>query len=141
MGFWDSGPFGNDDAADFADELDEATAQGRIAMIGAVLERIATTGITEDLDGGDAPRAVAAAALVAAQCPAGAPVRSTYGPAMPMPRFPGYLRQLAVDALDRLVTAPSWLADGWRDDPVWRATISELRNVLDPPQTETLFEL
>jgi hypothetical protein len=139
--FWDASPFGNDDAADFADELDKTTVPARIKMIGAVLERIANTGITEDLDAGDAPRAVAAAALVAAQCPAGEPVRSNYGPSTSMPRFPGYLRQLAIDALDRLVTPPSWLADGWRDDAAWRRTVNDLRNVLDPPQAETLFDL
>ncbi|SCL36571.1 protein of unknown function [Micromonospora rhizosphaerae] len=141
MGFWDSSPFGNDDAADFADALDKTTAQGRIEMVGAVLERVATTGISQELDAGDAPRAVAAAALVAAQCPAGEPVRSNYGPSTSMPQFPGYVRQLAITALDRLVTPPSWLADGWRNDATWRRTISDLRNVLDPPQAETLFDL
>ncbi|MEH0933950.1 DUF4259 domain-containing protein [Micromonospora sp. CPCC 205543] len=141
MGFWDSSPFGNDDAADFAAALDETTAQGRIEMICTVLERVATTGITDDLDAGDAPRAVAAAALVAAQCPAGEPVRSNYGPSTSMPQFPGYLRQLAIAALNRLVTPPSWLAEAWRDDVAWRRTISDLRNVLDPPQAETLFDL
>jgi len=141
VGFWDSSPFGNDDAADFAVGLDQTTAQGRIEMVGTVLERVANTGITEDLDAGDAPRAVAAAALVTAQCPAGEPVRSNYGPSTSMPLFPGYLRQLAIDALDRLVTPPFWLADGWRDDAAWHRTISDLRNLLDPPQAETLFDL
>ena len=141
MGFWDSSPFGNDDAADFAVELDESTAQGRIEMVGAVLERVATTGITEDLDAGDAPRAVAAAALVAAQAPAGKPTQSDYGPSTPMPQFPGFLSQLAIGALDRLVTPPSWLADAWSGDAAWHQTINDLRNVLDPLQAETLFDL
>lgn len=141
MGFWDSSPFGNDDAADFAAALDKTTAQGRVEMVGAVLDRVATTGTPEDLDAGDAPRAVAAPALVAAQSPAGEPVRSNYGPSTPMPQFPGYLSQLAIDALDRLVTPPSWLTDGWRDDAAWLRTISDLRNVLDRPQAETLFDL
>jgi hypothetical protein len=139
--FWDASPVGNDDAADFADELDKTAAPTHIEMVGAVLERIANTGITEDLDAGDAPRAVAAAALVAAQCPASEPVRHNYGPSTSMPQFPGYFRQLAIDALDRLVTPPSWLADGWSDDAAWRRTVNDLRNVLDPPQAETLFEL
>ncbi|MFC7545630.1 DUF4259 domain-containing protein [Plantactinospora sp. GCM10030261] len=141
VGFWDSSAFGNDDAADFAGALDETTAQGRIEMVGAVLERVAATGLAEDLDAGDAPRAVAAAALVAAQCPSGEPLCSTFGPSTSMPQFPGYLRQLAIVALDRLVTPPSWLADAWENDPAWRRTVNDLRNVLDPPQREALFDL
>src|SRR5690348_7074160 len=37
MGTWDVEPFGNDDAADFANDLDEASTQDRIEMIGSVL--------------------------------------------------------------------------------------------------------
>ncbi|MEU5943715.1 DUF4259 domain-containing protein [Micromonospora sp. NPDC047548] len=144
MGFWDVSPFGNDDAADFAGDLDEATAEARIEMVGSVLDRIAIASTTDDLDLGDAPRAVAAAALIAAQCPGGEPVCSNYGPSTPMPQFPGYLRRLAIDALDRVVTTPSWLAECWVEassDSAWRQTINDLRNVLDPPQVETLFDL
>jgi hypothetical protein len=41
MGFWGVGPFDNDDAADFAGDLDEATADARIEMVGSTLERVA----------------------------------------------------------------------------------------------------
>lgn len=61
-----------------------------------------------------------------------------------MPQFPAYLRNLAVIALDRVTTAPSWLAEYWdetTDGFEWRRTISELRRVLDPPQQESLFDL
>jgi len=142
MGFWDVSPFGNDDAADFADERDEAATQARIEMVGGLLERVA--GTTDDLGFADAPRAVAAAALIAAQCPGGEPVHSTYGPATPMPQFPKHLMQLAINALDRVVTPPSWLAECWTaesDHVAWRQTINDLRGVLDPPQAETLFDL
>src|SRR4051812_38209946 len=47
----------------------------------------------------DAPRAVAAAALIAAQCRGGTPVDPNYGPSTPMPQFPAYLRDLAIEAL------------------------------------------
>jgi len=141
MGTWAVEPFGNDDAADFAFELDDAPAAARIEMIGAVLERVAHDDDHRLLD---PPRAVAAAALVAAQCPAGAPVTSTSGPRTPMPRFPGDLRGLAVQALDRVVEAPTWLTEAWDespDGPAWRRTIADLRKVLDPPQREALFDL
>jgi hypothetical protein len=61
-----------------------------------------------------------------------------------MPEFPRYLRNLAIDALDRVITTPTWLAEAWDatpDGPAWHRTISELRKVLDPPQRESLFDL
>lgn len=143
MGAWGVEPFGNDDAADFAFELDDAPAPARIEMIGTVLERVAhRTHIDSRLS--DAPRAVAAAALVAAQCPGGEPVTSNTGPNTSMPQFPSYLRGLAVEALDRVVTAPTWLATAWDaspNGPAWRRAISDLRTVLDPPQPDTLFDI
>ncbi|WP_374238234.1 DUF4259 domain-containing protein [Actinoplanes sp. DH11] len=72
MGTWGVGQFDNDDAADFAGDLDDAPAHVRIEMIGAVLERVADPA-TDDSRLSDAPRAVAAAALIAAPCPNGAP--------------------------------------------------------------------
>ncbi|SHN39197.1 DUF4259 domain-containing protein [Cryptosporangium aurantiacum] len=142
MGFWDASPFGNDDAADFALGLDDANSEARIEMVGAVLERVATSSLTDDLSPIDAPRAVAAAALVAAQCPGGKPVPSPHGPTAPTPDFPADYRRLALRALDRLVTEPSWMTAGWKDGgAAWRRTISDLRRVLDPPQAETLFEM
>ncbi|WP_033342974.1 DUF4259 domain-containing protein [Catenuloplanes japonicus] len=143
MGTWDVSPFGNDDAADFAFELDDAPAHTRIEMIGAILERVAHPA-DDDPRLSDAPRAVAAAALITAQYPGGTPITSGYGPTAPMPEFPAYLRNLAIDALDRVITTPTWLAEAWGatpDGPAWRRTISELRKVLDPPQRESLFGL
>jgi hypothetical protein len=92
----------------------------------------------------DAPRAVAAAALVAAQCPGGAPIDPGYGPSTPMPEFRDYLRDLAIRALDCVITKPTWLAEAWDESPSgpeWRRTISDLRAVLDPPQQGALFDL
>ncbi|GIE83520.1 hypothetical protein Aph02nite_94700 [Actinoplanes philippinensis] len=143
MGTWDIGPFDNDDAADFADALDDASAQDRMELIGAVLERVADP-TDDDSRLSDAPRAVAAAALIAAQCPGGVAVDSGYGPKTPMPQFPAYLRDLAIKALDGLIMKPTWLAEAWNASPEgtkWRRTIADLRAVLDPPQQETLLGL
>ncbi len=84
MGTWGTGPFDNDAAADFAAGLDEAEPERRVAMVRDVLVR------TFDARGllTDADEAVAAAALVAAQCPGGAPVDPDDGPQEPMPAFP-----------------------------------------------------
>ncbi|MEV0455811.1 DUF4259 domain-containing protein [Catellatospora methionotrophica] len=135
------GPFDNDDAAYFAGDLDEATPEARVEMVGCVVEHVATA--ADDPHVWDAPRAVAAAALIAAQCVGGEPVCSNYGPKTPMPQFPDYLTQLAIDALDRVVTT-SWLADwcnGAVDGSAWRRAINDLRMVLEPAQTELLFDL
>ncbi|MER5334196.1 DUF4259 domain-containing protein [Micromonospora sp. NPDC002717] len=142
MGFWGVGPFDNDDAADFADDLDAATVDVRIEMVGSVLDRVVTA--HDDIDMWHAPRAVAAAALVAAQCPGGRATCPIYGPSTPMPQFPSSLKQLAIDALDNVLAASAWRAPEWRDasnGSQWRRNIIALRNVLDPPQRETLFEI
>jgi Domain of unknown function (DUF4259) len=143
MGTWDIGPFDNDDAADFANDLDDASMQARIEMIGAVLERVADPA-GDDSQLSDAPRAVAASALIAAQHPGGASVDPIYGPSTPMPQFPAYLRDLAINALDCVMTKPTWLAEAWDESPKgseWHRTISDLCKVLDPPQQDTLFDL
>ncbi|MFF7679377.1 hypothetical protein [Actinacidiphila glaucinigra] len=46
---------------------------------------------------------MAAAALIAAQCPGGEPVDTSYGAETPMPTFPSGLRTLADEALARIV--------------------------------------
>lgn len=143
MGTWDIGPFDNDTAADFAGDLDEAAAEERVPMIRRVLERAAAD--VEFLEIPDAERAVAAAALVVAQHPAGGPSDSGYGPSEPLPPFPAELRTLALAALDQVLGGLCELAVVWdeaADGPKWRRGIVRLRDVLDPPvppQREVLF--
>lgn len=135
MGTWDVGPFDNDTAADFCGRLDDAPEHEREALIrGALAETIDTVGY---LDQDIAARAVAAAALVAAQCPDGTPVTTAYGPDLPLPPLSGDLRASAVVALDRAVTEPSELMELWeetRSPGPWRADIGEIRAVLAPRQ-------
>lgn len=134
MGAWDVGPFDNDTAADFGGDLDDAAEGEREGMLRSILTRAAST---EDyLDQDIAVEAVAAAALVAAQCPGGDPVITAYGPKLPVPELPLDLRELAVRALDRVITDPSELLELWAEtDEIgpWRATIARLRTVLAPP--------
>ncbi|MFJ3928696.1 DUF4259 domain-containing protein [Streptomyces sp. NPDC090029] len=131
MGTWDIGHFDNDTAADFSIRLDGAAEEERAGVLREVLRSTADT--AEYLEGDDAARAVAAAALVAAQCPGGVPVTTAYGPDKPLPPLPQELRPLAVRALDRLVDGESELAALWDEGgegTEWREGIARLRAVL-----------
>jgi hypothetical protein len=78
---------------------------------------------------------MAAAALIAAQCPGGDPVSAADGPRQLLPVFPRDLRTLAARALDR-VSADEWLPGTWVDPADARERLSSLkalRDVLDPP--------
>ncbi|MEU8762337.1 DUF4259 domain-containing protein [Streptomyces sp. NPDC048659] len=145
MGTWDTGPFDNDTAADFADALDEAPLAEREPLVRAALRKVDVP--VDLLCADDAQRAVAAAALVVAQHPAGPPACPGHGPSEPLPEFPAALRALAIDALDHVVADSSELAESWVDSAAeasWRRSVRGLRDVLDPPlppQEEVLFHL
>ncbi|MGW4982603.1 DUF4259 domain-containing protein [Streptomyces mirabilis] len=118
MGTWDTGPFDNDTAADFANALDNAEPE--------------------------ADEAVAAAALIAAQCPEGEPVDTPYGPETPMPMFPTDLRELADEAVACIAGDDAGSASHWVAQEDWkqrRAMLTRLRAVLAPPPPSfALFE-
>ncbi|MEW2417484.1 DUF4259 domain-containing protein [Streptomyces sp. NPDC046866] len=131
MGTWGTGPFDNDTAADFSGDLDEAAADEREGIVrGALLRVIGTAGY---LEAPESDHAVAAAALVAAQSPGGEPAHPVYGPEEPLPDLTG-LRDLALQALDRVMTEPSELMDLWAeaDGAPWRANVRRLRKVFLP---------
>ncbi|WP_231156163.1 DUF4259 domain-containing protein [Streptomyces sp. CNZ748] len=131
MGTWGTGPFGNDTAADFANALDDARPEEREALIRGVLTR--TVDATGWLAEGEL--AVAAAALIAAQCPGSDPIDMSYGPEEPMPAFPDDLRTLADEALARVISEEAGPASNWVDPEdwkQWRAGLNRLRTVLAP---------
>ena len=102
----------------------------REALVRGVLTRtVRTTGYLDE-----AQEAVAAAALIAAQCPGGGPVETVYGPEQPLPVFPEDLRELAARALDRILAddpgLEMWV--GPADAPQWLAAVAALRDVLGP---------
>ncbi|GHH84159.1 hypothetical protein GCM10018781_72890 [Kitasatospora indigofera] len=133
MGTWDIGPFGNDTAADFSYTLDETPPGERENLIRTTPARTVQT--RDYLDSPEAVETVAAAALVAAQCPAGEPITTSYGPDNALPRFATDLRTLAAEALGRVLADESELAELWDDSgqrPQWRQSIARLRAVLDP---------
>ncbi|MFJ9713993.1 DUF4259 domain-containing protein [Streptomyces sp. NPDC101234] len=140
MGTWDVGPFDNDTAADFCGDLDEAAAGEREGIVRATFVCVIDT--ADYLEAPASDVAVAAAALVAAQCPGGEPADPVYGPKEPLPDLTG-LRDLALRALDRVMTEPSELLELW-DEPdgaPWRANVRQLRNVLLPRSTGAQLSL
>ncbi|MEV8098947.1 DUF4259 domain-containing protein [Kitasatospora sp. NPDC085879] len=145
MGTWDIGPFENDTAADWANTLDDTAPGDRERLIRGTLIRAARN--RDVLGYGDGVEAVAAAALVASQCPGGEPVTTVFGPEETLPTFAADLRLLAADALDRVLTEESDLAELWDESvngPRWRQSVGRVRAVLGPPpppQAEALFEM
>ncbi|MEU9211761.1 DUF4259 domain-containing protein [Streptomyces sp. NPDC048415] len=138
MGTWDVCPFDNDTAADFGGDLDQVAAGEREGIVRSALTRVIDTAAY--LEAPESEVAVAAAALVAAQCPGGEPADPIYRPEEPLPDLTG-LRDLALQALDRIMTEPSELIDLWAesDGGPWRANIRRLQNVLLPqPSGEQL---
>ncbi|MFB8102472.1 MULTISPECIES: DUF4259 domain-containing protein [Streptomyces] len=131
MGAWDIGHFDNDTAADFGGRVDDAEPEKKADVLRAVLTAAAGTAPQDYLDSGE--EAVAAAALVAAQCPGGEPVTTAYGPKDPLPPLPADLRPLAVRALDRAAAANAEPLDLWAEagaEAEWLAGIAALRAVL-----------
>ncbi|MDH2389096.1 DUF4259 domain-containing protein [Streptomyces sp. HNM0663] len=131
MGTWDVGPFDNDTAADFSGTLDEAAMDARAGIIRDTLTRVIDT--VGYLEAPDSEETVAAATLIAAHCPEGEPTDPVYGPEEQLPDLTS-LRELALQALDRVMTEPSELMELWdeSDGGPWRAQIRNLRNVLTP---------
>lgn len=136
MGTWDVGPFDNDTAGDFGFSLDTAAPGERAGIIDCALARAVDA--AGCLNAPEAEEAVAAAALVAGQCPAGEPVDPLYGPTEPLPDLTA-LRELAARALCRVMAEPSELMTLWSASAGygnWRTQIRSLRGVLEPQPPE-----
>ena len=131
MGAWGTGPFDNDDAADFAASLDDLDPADKPEAIREALAEAAEEDDYLERDAGGA--AVAAAALVAAQQPDGDQIDSVYGPKQGIPDLPEDFRQLAITALTRVVANDSELNELWTDSPdgeTWFAMVTQLTEVL-----------
>nr|BEK67583.1 hypothetical protein KPHV_48100 [Kitasatospora purpeofusca] len=132
MGSWGTGPFDSDHAADFANEVDRALPHQRHTVIQHRLTRYTEAAEPDDYVQDEA---IAAAALVAAQCPGGLATEGPYGPEKPIPELPAHLRPLATAALDRvLATAQSTMGRWFQRESAeqWLDGVEQLRTVLDP---------
>ncbi|HLL67238.1 MAG TPA: DUF4259 domain-containing protein [Micromonosporaceae bacterium] len=131
MGAWGTGPFDNDDAADFSAELDEADPTDRANLIRSALQAAVDTDDYLDVDTGG--RAVAAAALVAASRPGGTPIEVSYGPeflALDQPLdLPDDLVELARQALDRVRAEDSEWRELWEDSTESDDALANLRTL------------
>jgi hypothetical protein len=110
VGAWDAGPFDNDEAAEFAQELDNADPNERIILIRDVLRAVLDTDDEEERDIAE-PRAVAAAAVLVADQTDPAAADSAYAPKFlgtgePLD-IPDDVTELAVLALDRVAASGS----------------------------------
>ena len=131
MGTWGTGPFDNDIAADFADGLDRASLAERGELVREVLA--STAAGKGDPFGPE--EAIAAAALVAAQCPGGELAEAGPAPTkQPLPAFPRDVRELAARVLDLVLAEKSGSPGGWVDPADWQqwlSTITTMRDALD----------
>jgi hypothetical protein len=131
VGTWGTGPFDNDTAADWCGDLDEADPAQRVSMIREALAAV----VDEDgyLDSDLAVEAIAAAAIVASQCPGGLPIDSSYAPDFLATGTalspPGDLPQLALQALDRIVGDDSEWRELWEDSDSFAEAIAELQPI------------
>jgi hypothetical protein len=122
-------PFGNDDAANFAGDLDDLDETAHhMAIRRALTEAAEGTGYLQaDI------AAIAVASLVAAQRLGAEPINPNYGPEHPPLSLLDDLRAVAVHALARVVADDSELKDLWdesRDRQPWLDQITQLHQTL-----------
>jgi hypothetical protein len=117
MGTWDTGPFDNDDAADFSGDLDDAAPADRPELIRQALTAAADN--TDYLEADVACQAIAAAAIVAAQQPGGPEVDSAYGPGFltggETIELPDDFVELSLRAIARVLDEESEWRDLWEE--------------------------
>ena len=135
MGTWGTGPFDNDLAADFVDELQGLTFQQVIDVLERAFQRVTDSG--ERVDGADRAEAVAAGALLAST-PLDSPIviDPDDGSREPLPGLPASLRASARLAPDRVLQDRSKMATGWVDSAdadQWRQEARQILQALETP--------
>lgn len=141
MGTWDTGPFDNDDAADWAYAFEDTDATAGLAIIETTLRAAAQYPAADYMDIDDGAPAVAAAALLArivdGEPPGDSEKAYDNAPftwaARTSPVPPPELAELAARALDRVTAPRSELASLWDEaGPEWRSGIDALATRLRP---------
>ncbi|QKW20607.1 DUF4259 domain-containing protein [Kitasatospora sp. NA04385] len=141
MGTWDIGAFDSDHAGEFGTEVGNARPGRRGAVIE---ERLMRFNAAPEPDYYLRDEAIAAAALVAAQCPGGPDGSAPYWPRVKIPQLPAHLRPLAATALDKVLAGVQddmelWCRTGNREKgEQWLEGIEDLRRVLDPHTPHTV---
>lgn len=130
MGAWDTGAFDNDDAADFAGDLNDAAPADRPGLIREALEAAADN--DDYLEASTANAAIAAAAIVASLQPDGPEVDSVYGPEFLTDGegidLPDDLVELSLRAIARILSEESEWRDLWEESE----SLDEAIGALEP---------
>lgn len=138
MGTWGTGPFENDLAVDFVDDLEELDGQQLVDLLERAFRRVTDSG--ERVDGADGAVAVVAGALVASTLPdSPIGIDPDEGPSEPLPRLPDSLYASAGLALDRVLQGGSEMATGWVDSADadrWRGQVLLILEALGTRNTE-----
>jgi hypothetical protein len=136
MGAWDSGPFDNDGALDFVQELEATSPDQRVDVVRATFTTVVDSGGYLDID--DASQAVAAAAVIASEIAGGSFAESVRAPDLVrrggVLDVPADLPALALRALDRVAGDNSeWRGlweEGGGESPI-AAMLGPIREVLE----------
>lgn len=135
MGTWDLGPFDNDVAADWCDDLDHAPTVERVAILRSTI--CVALDDVDYLELHDGSEVVAAAAVVAAHQPNARRIDTPYAPdfltAGEFLDLPEDLAALAAQALDRVTGEGTELRDAYAGDEfsAWLTSIALVRAELN----------
>jgi hypothetical protein len=134
MGAWDSGPFDNDDAADWSGALEDAAPAERPAIIRDAFTAVLETG-DDYLEIDLAADAIAAAAVVVSVLPGGTRLKTAYAPEFLVKGGTVELDEdipaLAVSALDRVTGDESEWRELWEESESFAAALESVRELRD----------
>jgi hypothetical protein len=131
MGAWGTGPFDNDDAADFAGDLDDAAPEDRPQLIRDAL--LAAADNDDYLESPEAWVAIAATAVVASQQHAGPGVDPVYGPDFLVDGgtidLPAVFVELSLRAIVRVVGEQSEWRELWEEADALNEAVAALEPI------------
>ncbi|MCG6497063.1 DUF4259 domain-containing protein [Kitasatospora sp. A2-31] len=135
MGSWDTGPFHNDAAVGTAERFDSLFDSELPPWLHRLFD-VAVAMPEGPLDTDLAQEVVAAAAVIASQCPDGGDVNLNSGPREPVPPLPTVLRPKAAAALDRVLAHADAEVDRWyvrERGEQWLGNVQRIRLILTAP--------
>ncbi|MFE6053119.1 DUF4259 domain-containing protein [Kitasatospora sp. NPDC056446] len=135
MGSWDTGPFHNDAAVGTAERFDSLFDSELPPWLHRLFD-VAVCMPEGPLDTDMAQEVIAAAAVIASQCPGGEAINLNSGPREPVPPLPTDLRPKAVAALDRVLAHADAEVDRWyvrERGEQWLGNVQRIRLILAGP--------
>ncbi|MEU4113274.1 DUF4259 domain-containing protein [Kitasatospora sp. NPDC028055] len=138
MGSWDTGPFHNDAAVGTAERFDSLSDSELPPWLHRLFD-VAVAMPEGPLDPDMAQEVVAAAAVIASQCPGGDDVNLNSGPREPVPPLPTDLRPKASAALDRVLAHADAEVNRWyvrERGEQWLANVQRISAILADPASD-----